>query len=36
MLTEVQIALDNYETIKSQVPARTIAETPTGDSSKPC
>ena len=32
MLTEVQIALDNYETIKSKYPARTVAETPTGDS----
>jgi von Willebrand factor type A domain len=31
MLTEVQVAVDNYESIKAKYPARTIAETPTGD-----
>ena len=31
MLTEVQLALGNYETIKAQYPPKTIAETPTGD-----
>lgn len=32
MLTEVQVALENYEGIKAKYPMRTIAETPTGDS----
>lgn len=32
MLTEVQVAIDNYENIKAKYPARTVAETPTGDS----
>jgi hypothetical protein len=31
MLTEVNIALGNYEAIKAGFPAKTIAETPTGD-----
>jgi hypothetical protein len=32
MLTEVQVAIDNFENIKAKYPGRTIAETPTGDS----
>jgi hypothetical protein len=31
MLTEVNLALGNYEGIKAKYPAKTIAETPTGD-----
>jgi hypothetical protein len=31
MLTEVNIALGNYDAIKAGFPAKTIAETPTGD-----
>lgn len=31
MLTEVELALDNYATLKAKYPKDTIAETPTGD-----